>query len=66
MEIGEELRDLLNEARAPSAAGAGEQDTGVGAAVTGRDSESGESRFMAARLLVSILASSHLLQSNNF
>ena len=26
MEIGEELRDLLNEARAPSAAGAGEQE----------------------------------------
>ena len=47
-------------------AGTGELDTGVGAAVTGRDSESGESRFMAARLLVSILASSHLLQSNNF
>ena len=46
--------------------GAGELETGVGAAVTGRDSESGESRFMAARLLVSILASSYLLQSNNF
>ena len=46
--------------------GGGELDTGVGAAVTGRDSESGESRFMAARLLVSILASSYLLQSNNF
>ena len=60
------LLQPLSSDRESAGAGEGELDTGVGAKLMGRLSVSGESRFMAARLLESILATGHLLQSNNF